>query len=161
MSFPLITRYGPSPLLDDELATKKYVDDNSASVGDLEFLRDKQLAGDLIIVVGDADGDAAAFTMASTTPAAGKTFFVSNVDIAFNNRDGSAQRMDVQAQNDGTATVTIKADVAASTGSFIPTIKMRGDSMVGDGAVIYRVQKVTGVANANATCVLEGWIQDT
>lgn len=138
----------------------EFVAPTVAALGDIEFLRDKQLSGDLIILTGIGVA-VAPTTVLSTTPASGKTYFVAKASYFIENNKGTAEEVDLETQNDGTVK-DLKAtkQLANATMNFGLSANI-GDSMVGDGAIIYRVQKVTGAVNTGPHATLTGWIQDT
>lgn len=130
-----------------------------AGMGDLEFLRDKQLAGDLVFARGSVSS-VGPVTICSITPAIGKTFFLAKPSMYCVNESGAPNAQTVQLEND----VTVKdGGVTESlidfTIQWIPQIT--SDALIGDGIKIYRIQKTVGVNLMKVNGTLEGWIQDT
>jgi len=133
----------------------------AASLGDLEFLRDKSLSGDLLFSTGVTSA-IAPVTVASITPAAGKTFFLAKYSIKATTEAVGSDSGETQLQNNGTSIDTIAQRFLATGTSCIAYIgNVAGDSMIGDGAIIYRLQKTVGVADREVSATIEGWIQDT
>jgi len=167
---PLVNRYVlpgvPTPLLADDIANKAYVDaSGGGGLGDLEFLRDKELAGDLVSssIFSSANSPV---TGAVIIPAAGKTFFIAgHSSILINNTGSSRTEGRTLLENN---TVTVYVDVAFLNGNGTDNVVhvgspnvIKGDSLVGDGAVEYRQRKTVGLANFNFATTIMGWIQDT
>lgn len=129
-----------------------------AGLGDLEFLRDKQLAGDLIVATGTTLA-AAPVTVTSIIPASGKTFFIANSNYVHEG-GGTTDETETQLQNDGVVKDIKRTTLANARDLFIDGVVI-GDSLVGDGAKIYRIQKTVGLAATNTSGTILGWIQDT
>jgi len=153
----------PNPLLPGDIANKAYVDaSGGASMGDLEFLRDKELSGDLITLFGKTTL-ATPVTLAAVIPAVGKTFFVSNGKMSITGNGSGVTQQKIELQNDGTTMqiTEINFDTLNDDFSMVEPLFIKSDSLVGDGVKEYRIQKVTGAASPTCIGVLEGWIQDT
>jgi len=154
----------PTPLKDADIANKAYVDAAvlNLGMGDLEFLRDKELAGDIVTATG-LNNAVAPVTVTSITPAAGKTFFLVKATGYIGTNAAVLSAVQVDIENDGTA--------KESFDSIIPPLAVNipsqidfglvADSLVGDGAKIYRIQKVQGIVLVYVSGMIEGWIQDT
>jgi len=127
-------------------------------LGDLEFLRDKELAGDMILsnvaktVIGVG---------ASIIPAIGKTFFhvkshLSPVGIASNNTRA-------ELRNDGTRIDAMAYSSNNAVPDSTPGDSKVGvaDSLIGDGAKAFDINiiSLTGAPTINTS--MQGWIQDT
>jgi len=158
---PLSTLYVQNPTEALQVANKQYVDAaGGGSLGDLEFLRGKQVAGDLIIAAGNTAA-AATTDVVTVTPAAGKTFFIADYNSIIENSTGGAISAQVNLKNDGTIkdsrSCTILLTVSFQTG--VATI--RGDSLVGDGAKVYKIDKTEGGASVEVWSTITGWIEDT
>lgn len=131
--------------------------DGGGGLGDLEFLRDKELSGDLIIAYGTRTG---AGVLASYTPANGKTFFA--VKALGSIEAGGADYANYQIRNN--TTIIAEFSLSIEAGRAYPNQEVNaiaGDSLVGTGALVYdiNIQDVGGAVNKNGT--LQGWIQDT
>ncbi len=129
------------------------------SLSALEFLRDKELAGDLVTSTGLITG-AAPLTVAFITPAAGKTFFIAKSSHVFSGNVVGGGIIESELQNDGTVKDIKRAKVDNVDTVFIDGTIV-GDSLVGDGVKTYRIQKTVGIANLDVAATLMGWIQDT
>jgi len=162
---PTIIRYPlpqvPTPIDPQDIANKAYVDAQILTIGmgDLEFLRDKQIAGDLIDLTASTASVAPA-TVVSVTPASGKTFFVADSNCIMINDSGALDVITAQLENDGTAIQIFETKLADDIMETVPSV-IKGDSMIGDGALIYRIQKTDGAVNTIVVGTLLGWIQDT
>ncbi len=128
-------------------------------LGDLEFLRDKQLAGDLVSATGIVT-TASPVTIVSIIPAVGKTFFIAKSNVVQTTEGSGVQTGVASLQNDGTIKDTRRARMLD-----VETVNLPGtiasDSLVGDGAKEYRMQKTTGLAIVHMSATILGWIQDT
>ena len=132
---------------------------SGAGMGDLEFLRDKQLAGDLVDVtaVGTLAGP---ITVLAITPAAGKTLFMSDGQMIITNASGAGTGFVVGYFNGPTLKQTLQGSLLDDTMVNDP-LRLKGDSLVGNGVLTYSVVKSAGVANVDVSAFLQGWIQDT
>lgn len=136
-----------------------WVSVSGGSMGDLEFLRDKQLSGDLVSSTGTILAAAPA-TICSITPAIGKTFFLINVEQFFVDDGGGSNMMTTEIQNNGVNKQTSIIRAPNYTSFRVPSA-IKGDSLIGNGIKIYRIQKIIGVVNTRVTATMQGWIQDT
>ena len=119
----------------------------AAGLGDLEFLRDKELAGDLLSDSGITSS--AGVTIASITPASGKTLFL--VSATGSSGAGSSQRI---LRVDGVTIEEPLTDLAGGTTNFGALVL----SLVGDGVKIMDVFNISAVQGVG---FIEGWIQNT
>ena len=131
----------------------------SGGVGDLEFLRDKELAGDLIKLEGIVAG-VAPEVIVSVIPATGKTFFFARGDLETGNAAGGGIGTTSQIQNDGTVVDQAQIRLLDDT-SFNHQSQVIADSLVGDGIKVYRAIRTVGASSIDTTSVITGWIQNT
>lgn len=131
----------------------------AASLSDLEFLRDKSLAGDLITVNGTT-GAVAPVTVLSIIPAINKTFFIVSHTFTMNNRT-TTDVINLKLQNDGVDKDDVVIQHLAQATTVIEGKRIVGDLLIGDGVRAYRIQKSTGAVNHIAMGTVMGWIQDT
>ncbi len=129
-------------------------------VGDAEFLRDKEVAGDLITVSGSSTGtgDAVAFI-----PATGKTFFIYASAVDFTSINLVFHENIVELQNNGairdTASISVDND-----GTITPTkvhFIILSDSLVGDAVKSYSIDIITSSQSDLIKGTIEGWIENT
>jgi len=130
--------------------------------GDIEFLRQKSLNGDLII---SAVERITTGTTATYTPATGKTFFLYK---AYCRGDAGASNSsyDAELQNDGAVKdiwdyVEGYGSVNGVGGSDLGhTSIIQADKLVGNSAKIYRIE-VVAISNVNVLGVIIGWIENS
>jgi len=131
----------------------------TAALGDLEFLRDKELSGDLINVTG-LTAAVAPSTAVSFVPATGKTFFIANSYHIHANDSAATDRATSRLENNG-VNIDEKTSVTINGVTTHYQGVIAGDSLVGDGALIFRIQKTQGLNNHRITGTMLGWIQNT
>lgn len=130
-----------------------------AALGDLEFVRDEELLGDLIKLFGTRS---TVGIIVSTTPATGKTFFFI---VATLNTDApnDFQRIRAQIRNNAVVREELVVGWTAAGGGFMGNdgSKQRGDSLIGNGALVYdlNLAKIDNALTTSGT--MQGWIQDT
>ena len=123
----------------------------------LEFLRDKEKNGDLVSSTGQT-GLVAPVTVTSIVPALGKTFFIAKSSHI---HTGAAIVLaESVLQNDGTDKDIKRSALTADLTRFFEGTII-GDSMVGDGVRIYRIQKTVGAVNNVMSGTILGWIENT
>lgn len=132
---------------------------SAAGLGDLEFLRDKELAGDLIISTGTTTA-AAPITITSIIPAVGKTFFIASSAHVHADNNVGPEVIESTLQNNG-VNKDIKTNTVGNTNQLFLMGVVAGDSLVGDGAIVYRIQKTVGAIGTKISATITGWIQDT
>lgn len=130
-------------------------------VGDAEFLRDKEVAGDLINVFGTSlgTGDAVAFV-----PASGKTFFIYASSVNFTSIAASQHENIVELQNDGTIRDAVNLFIDDSPGLLSntkPSFIILSDSLVGDGIKAYSIDVISNPNSDLIKGTIEGWIENT
>jgi len=131
-------------------------------VGDAEFLRDKEVAGNLITVHGtdSATGDAV-----TTVPATGKTFFIFAASVNITSIDVvTTHETRAELQNDGA--IMDSASIFSSATSDLPTLPkvdfiIVSDSLVGNGSKAYSIDVITNPQSDVVRGTIEGWIEDT
>lgn len=130
----------------------------AAGLGDLEFLRDKELSGDLILsqslLVGSGVG-------ASVTPASGKTFFFVKANLSFDDESGTTVVADVRNNAVIIDTMAYRFVVGAPVSSPSESHVGVGDSLVGDGVLVYDVNITNFGGAIGANTAMQGWIQNT
>lgn len=128
-------------------------------LGDLEFLRDKRLAGDLILARGFVEG-AGPLNIVSIIPAAGKTFFIASSNMFMNNNSVAVGPMKVELKNDVSLVETVKVNLATDE-SVVNKPIIKSDALVGDGVKFYTMDKLSGANGLEVDGTIEGWIQTT
>jgi hypothetical protein len=127
-----------------------WVETSGGSMGDLEFLAEKEKTGDLVHASGLVTVQS---TICSIVPANGKTFFLANATISFSGSDANASSI---LENDG-----VEVDKGRnSSGDFVYLSQIKSDSLIGDGVKEYRIQNTVGGAGLKMGTI-EGWIEDT
>lgn len=128
----------------------------AAGLGDLEFLRDAELSGDLLLAFNTRSTVGVG---ASIVPASGKTFFIVAAQISL--AAASLTQAFAQLRNNGTIIDTIATGLNANT-EVVPTKSIiRGDSLIGNGAAAFDLNINIITIAVNITTTLEGWIQNT
>lgn len=131
---------------------------SGGGLGDLEFLRGKQLAGDLLTSTGSTSA-VGPVTITSIIPANLKTFYLAKSRLTTAEK-GAAGPIVCQTQNDGVNKEEFSIEITVDR-TTEHAGQLAGDSLIGDGARIYRMQKVTGVNLISCNGFLEGWVEDT
>jgi len=133
--------------------------------GDIEFLRQKSLNGDLIIVTGSVT---ATGEIVQYTPATGKTFFIYLGQTFHSNRGAVAGAYgEAEIRNDGTVKDTIGTAFNASSGAsnaYTPQARsvITGDKLVGNAVKKYSIHcTVIQSASTRLFATLIGWIENT
>jgi len=129
-------------------------------VGDLEFLRDKQVAGNLLKATATDDAPSP-ITIASITPANGKTFFISDSYITVVNQGGASDNAIAELQNDGVTVDLKRCRLFNNTSFSFGHGAIKSDSLIGDGVKVYRIQKTLGLSGFSVIATIQGWIEDT
>jgi len=184
LSFPIVTRYGRIPIHDQELANKKYVDNQVGSnLGDLKYIESKVLSGDYFQVSGDID---ALTDTIEYIPANGKTAFIIEAKIVstghatppamgagtantiVDNRVEAVLKINTVIKD--TTNVGFMYQATSSTNSNgrgagggvgNPSSKFQviGISLVGDGAK--KIEVENSLDNGTAFATLSGYLIDT
>lgn len=132
--------------------------------GDIEFLRRKELDGNLIIATSSnsATGDAASYV-----PATGKTFFLYAAKFTVGTFFAEGSNPVCELQNDGTnvetGVIVGNTDTAVGRSIANPTYNfiIKGDSLVGDGAKAYTIDIISNAASVTIYGTIIGWLEDT
>lgn len=128
-----------------------WIETSGGSMGDLEFLAEKEKTGDLVHATGIV---LSVGVICSIVPANGKTFFLANATISFS---GSGANAISSLQNDG-----VEVDNGRnSSGDLVYLSQIKSDSLVGDGVKEYRIENTTGAAGSAKRGTIQGWVEDT
>jgi len=131
-------------------------------LGDIEFLRQKSLNGDLIISTVERTTTG---TTATYTPATGKTFFLYKA-YCRGNATNSNSTYDAELQNDGA--VRDRWDYIEGYGAVNGVggadlgheSVIQADKLVGNSAKIYRIE-VIAISGVTVNGTIIGWIENT
>lgn len=137
-----------------------FVAGGAASLGDLEFLRDKELSGD--ILKASATGTTIG-VLTSIIPAAGKTFFYLGYQV--NPESGTQQGSIHRVRNNAVircgTTMKNGGGAANSQTNSDNGDGMKIDVLVGDGVLVYDIHVFRIDTGSAIRGFLHGWIQDT
>lgn len=133
-------------------------------MGDIEFLRQKSLNGDLVIVTNSVT---AVGEITQYTPATGKTFFLYKAAIFFSNQAQTVQsHCKAEVRNDGTAVDSLgvsgyTANPYFHSGNRNESI-VQADKLVGNSTKKYSIH-CTNIGSASTTlyATLVGWKENT
>jgi len=153
----------PTPIDPNDIANKAYVDAQVATAGtsDLEFLRDKELSGDIQKQQGTRNSTG---VIVSFTPAIGVTYFFLSASVGA--QSPTARFYSLQVRNNAVIRdhMVLKIAGAGATGdqnTNADNSHQRIDRLIGDGALIYdlNINLISGATECNAC--MEGWTQTT
>jgi len=132
-----------------------------AGLGDLEFLRDKELAGDLLTATNSRTSIG---TNAVIIPASGKTFFFVTAGVAYHENALNAQSStEIQNNTVRIDFLIIASDDAAGNegGNRVDRTSVQGNSLVGNGVLEFRHEIIATATTNIILSMIQGWIQDT
>ncbi len=132
-------------------------------LSDLEFLRQKELDGDLIKITGTNSGTG---DTVSYVPVTGKTFFLISASLTVESVDPFATQhsVRVELQNDGTTRdgwFHYHDNSPSELSSLKNDFNMIGDSLVGDSAKAYSIDIISNSFSETIRGTIVGWIEDT
>ena len=141
-------------------------------LSDLEFIRDKALAGDWVTVTGTID---AVTNEIAYTPATGKTFFLVEAKVILDDNPTGDSKVVAALKVDGvikdTTTIGVEGNitnVGTTNGGFGYGFGFPGDGkfiakglmLVGNSSKKITIENIVDAASG-VTASLSGWIQDT
>lgn len=124
------------------------------SMGDLEFLAQKQKDGDLIHATGSVVNTG---QVCAIIPALGKTFFIAKATFAGVAVDALGD-LKFSLENDG---VVVDNLVVTVVQALFQESAIQGDSLVGDGVKEYSIEYLESSGSTRGSATLIGWIEDT
>lgn len=123
--------------------------------GDLEFIRQKALDGDWVVITGSASTVTDYFEY---IPASGKTFFPYKIILNVNSISAVGNHGAIVKNN---GSIVAGLSIEGGSGGTGHEITMLGDKMVGDGVDIYSVEVNSEAGSINVRATMLGWVEDT
>lgn len=130
-------------------------------MGDLQFLRDLAIAGNLIIITGSRSTTG---EILSYTPANGKSFFFYKAGVTTSDTSTGTGTALVEIRNDGTAKDYLGGSDPQGGGPSLTKVEstIMADKLIGNGTKKYSLH-LTVFNDTSLTIYgsMEGWIEDS